>query len=73
MNQLEQQFHYLMFIISIVFCLVTCIFLAVEMREARLPYHTYWILTAHVSCYVVAHVLLTVKSLIQLLFKDNLS
>ena len=39
---------------------VTCIFLAVEMEAAKLPYETYWILTAHVCCYVVAHLILTV-------------
>lgn len=30
------------------------------MDEAELPYETYWILTAHVCCYVGVHVLLTV-------------
>ncbi|XP_046651670.1 putative ferric-chelate reductase 1 homolog [Daphnia pulicaria] len=38
---------------------ITCIFLAVEMEEAELPYETYWILTAHICCYVGAHLLLT--------------
>ncbi|XP_057375534.2 putative ferric-chelate reductase 1 homolog [Daphnia carinata] len=38
---------------------ITCIFLAVEMDEAELPYETYWILTAHICCYVGVHVLLT--------------
>nr|CAH0100345.1 unnamed protein product [Daphnia galeata] len=40
---------------------ITCIFLAVEMEEAELPYETYWILTAHICCYVGAHIILTVK------------
>ncbi len=30
------------------------------MEEAELPYETYWILTAHICCYVGAHLLLTV-------------
>ncbi|XP_045030123.1 putative ferric-chelate reductase 1 homolog [Daphnia magna] len=38
---------------------ITCIFLAVEMEEAQLPYETYWVLTAHVCCYVGAQLLLT--------------
>lgn len=38
---------------------ITCIFLAVEMDEAELPYETYWILTAHICCYVGAHLILT--------------
>ncbi|XP_057375535.1 putative ferric-chelate reductase 1 homolog [Daphnia carinata] len=39
---------------------ITCIFLAVEMEEAQLPYETYWVLTAHVCCYFCAQLLLTV-------------
>nr|CAH0100348.1 unnamed protein product [Daphnia galeata] len=39
---------------------LTCIFLAVEMEEAELPYETYWILTAHICCYVGAHIILTI-------------
>lgn len=30
------------------------------MDEAELPYETYWILTAHICCYVGAHLILTV-------------
>lgn len=30
------------------------------MDEAELPYETYWILTAHICCYVGAQILLTV-------------
>ena len=51
-------FTYLLFLIVYI---VTCIFLAVEMEEAELPYETYWILTAHICCYVGAHIILTVK------------
>lgn len=45
---------------------VTCIFLAVEMEEAQLPYETYWVLTAHVCCYVGAQLLLTVSHVIHI-------
>ncbi|KAI9554365.1 hypothetical protein GHT06_019637 [Daphnia sinensis] len=41
---------------------IACIFLAVEMDEAELPYETYWVLTAHVCCYVGAQLLLTVHA-----------
>lgn len=39
---------------------VTCIFLAVEMKEAELPYFTYWFLAAHALCYVTAQIALTI-------------
>lgn len=39
---------------------ITCIFLAVEMDAAQLPYYTYWVLTAHICCYVVTHLILSV-------------
>ena len=41
---------------------VTCIFLAVEMDDAELPFYTYWILTAHIVCYVVSHGILSVNN-----------
>ena len=30
------------------------------MDAAQLPYYTYWVLTAHICCYVVTHLILSV-------------
>jgi len=39
---------------------VTCIFLAVEMEAAQLPWCTYWLLAAQVLCYVTGHIVFSV-------------
>ena len=40
---------------------VTCIFLAVEMEAAQLPWCTYWLLAAQVLCYVTGHIVFSVS------------